>query len=38
MKASVGIAVTQDPTTEPKELLHLADQDMYARKKNPRNA
>ncbi|MEV5541237.1 diguanylate cyclase [Saccharopolyspora shandongensis] len=38
LKASVGIAVTQDPTTEPKELLHLADQDMYARKKNPRNA
>ncbi|WP_246868344.1 diguanylate cyclase domain-containing protein [Saccharopolyspora sp. ASAGF58] len=38
LKASVGIAVTRDPNTEPKELLHLADQDMYTRKKNPRNA
>ncbi|MEV0052488.1 diguanylate cyclase [Saccharopolyspora shandongensis] len=36
LKASVGIAVTQDPTTPPEELLHAADQDMYTRKK-PRN-
>ncbi|TDD34647.1 diguanylate cyclase domain-containing protein [Saccharopolyspora elongata] len=33
LKASVGIAMTQDPTTPPQELLHAADQDMYTRKK-----
>ncbi|GAA2801669.1 PAS domain S-box protein [Saccharopolyspora taberi] len=37
LKASVGIAVTRDPTTPPEELLHTADRDMYTRKKNPRN-
>ncbi|MEV0705602.1 diguanylate cyclase [Saccharopolyspora sp. NPDC050389] len=36
LKASVGIALTQDPTTAPTELLHRADQDMYTRKKNRR--
>lgn len=39
VKASVGIAVTRDPTTPSRELLHLADQDMYAHKRSgPRAA
>ena len=36
LKASVGLAATRDPTTSQEELLHQADQDMYARKTQSR--
>lgn len=32
-RASVGMATTDDPRTSPDDLLHRADQDMYANKK-----
>jgi diguanylate cyclase (GGDEF)-like protein/PAS domain S-box-containing protein len=33
MRASVGLAVTDDPTTSVRDLLHRADQDMYLNKR-----
>ncbi|GAA2794661.1 hypothetical protein GCM10010470_32010 [Saccharopolyspora taberi] len=36
LRASVGYATTDDPSTKPEDLLHAADRDMYLRKRRHR--